>query len=509
MRFSFVGDGHYCGDGGAELQRLWQLHPWKPIGGCDGRFVLRSEVLSACSLQDLCRDWQIATCTPVLRCCEAERDEGADAADCVRFVGGGGMLTYAKRNGVFVHTLNTESGLARKLQSMRGGAHAHVVRALGGVPAAPLFASLCAILDHVPEPGRTKVAPALAVALRYTLARAAMRPQTGGSGEVCEDCDEPPPSAADAAAPATLRPRSGPKRSVDYLLEGSSVVTNRHLARFAGAPYLSQLLNEPVFHQILNRTSRVLRKELIEAYVLLEALEERMLLPSCSQPAAASGSTASCGAPGAPLPPPRAIIDLCSGKGFLSLILALEFPSIPIIAVDVHRGIKVEHFEALPNLRFVRADIMASEFGGALENELDAATRGVAAGHAADASNGIAVSSASRSSCVALGMHLCGRLSPRAIEIFGNSEALSALVLVPCCLDKRDDALLKARARELRIDPYEAKIEELSKMLADAPADVTLVRGADMRTNGATEGGASCKNAILFGSKRDLREGHD
>ena len=46
-------------------------------------------------------------------------------------------------------------------------------------------------------------------------------------------------------------------------------------------------------------------------------------------------------------------------------------------------------------------------------------------------------------------------------------------------------------------------------MLADAPADVTLVRGADMRTNGATEGGASCKNAILFGSKRDLREGHD
>ena len=82
-------------------------------------------------------------------------------------------------------------------------------------------------------------------------------------------------------------------------------------------------------------------------------------------------------------------------------------------------------------------------------------------------------------------------------------------MLVPCCLDKRDDALLKARARELRIDPYEAKIEELSKMLADAPADVTLVRGADMRTNGATEGGASCKNAILFGSKRDLREGHD
>ena len=91
MRFSFVGDGHYCGDGGAELQRLWQLHPWKPIGGCDGRFVLRSEVLSACSLQDLCRDWQIATCTPVLRCCEAERDEGADAADCVRFVGGGAV----------------------------------------------------------------------------------------------------------------------------------------------------------------------------------------------------------------------------------------------------------------------------------------------------------------------------------------------------------------------------------------------------------------------------------
>ena len=37
-------------------------------------------------------------------------------------------------------------------------------------------------------------------------------------------------------------------------------------------------------------------------------------------------------------PPPAAVVDLCSGKGFFALILALECPDLPVIAVDLHPG---------------------------------------------------------------------------------------------------------------------------------------------------------------------------
>ena len=42
-----------------------------------------------------------------------------DAIHAVRFAGGGGLLTYARADGTFVHTLNTESGLLRKIAALR------------------------------------------------------------------------------------------------------------------------------------------------------------------------------------------------------------------------------------------------------------------------------------------------------------------------------------------------------------------------------------------------------
>ena len=77
------------------------------------------------------------------------------------------------------------------------------------------------------------------------------------------------PSTVDASAASvadepttssTAAPRK--KRSVDYLLEGESVKANRHLARFAAAPFLPLLLREPAFGSMLSRTSKALRKEI-------------------------------------------------------------------------------------------------------------------------------------------------------------------------------------------------------------------------------------------------------
>ena len=63
---------------------------------------------------------------------------------------------------------------------------------------------------------------------------------------------------------------------VEFLLAGDSVRTNRYLARFAAAAYLSSLLANPALDGMLRRKGSSLRKELIEAYAVVEALERRV-----------------------------------------------------------------------------------------------------------------------------------------------------------------------------------------------------------------------------------------
>ena len=115
---AFRGDSNYVGDGGNQLQALWDYCEWKEIRNCPGRYTVRRR-------RDLAR-W------PPERLLAAalggnvppvslwrHRSGAKDAIHAVRFAGGGGLLTYARADGAFVHTLNTESGLLRKIAALR------------------------------------------------------------------------------------------------------------------------------------------------------------------------------------------------------------------------------------------------------------------------------------------------------------------------------------------------------------------------------------------------------
>ena len=83
--------------------------PWRPIPNCPGRFVLSS---GRCSLSPseiapasdaVITEYVIpATPDPVV---VAEFDEG-------------GLISYRKPDGSFIHTLNTSEGLDRKLRQL-------------------------------------------------------------------------------------------------------------------------------------------------------------------------------------------------------------------------------------------------------------------------------------------------------------------------------------------------------------------------------------------------------
>ncbi len=328
------------------------------------------------------------------------------------------------------------------------------------------------------------------------------------------------------------------RRSVEFLLAGESVKQNRHLARFAAAPYLAALLEDSALDGLWRRKGGSLRKELIEAYVVVEALEERVLKRQQRLDASSNGrrSGAVQSTQGGDGVARRCsigrdsrgvVIDLCSGKGFLSVIIAHEFPNAVVLSVDNNPTIQPA---TAPNTRFVLADIMQDAFLATLREQLAVATTAGSSIDTVDAAAPLPSSSAAQSPwCVALGVHLCGPLSPRAITLFEACEQLDALVLVPCCLDPRTDGLLKAAARAAGEDPYDAKVEQLAGLLranrcghsgddesnvmatgsvgcrrsaGHMRIDVSVARDSAMRTNkggAGSEGSTYCKNAVVVG----------
>lgn len=81
---------------------------WKPIRGCAGRFVMRG------ARADL-RPEDIIGCDS--QTIEFEVRAAKDIVVVAR-LSGGGLISYKREEGSFVHTLNTSEGFARKLEQL-------------------------------------------------------------------------------------------------------------------------------------------------------------------------------------------------------------------------------------------------------------------------------------------------------------------------------------------------------------------------------------------------------
>jgi len=108
------------------LERLRELWPWHEIRGCPGRFVVSKVgdhvppeqlLVKICEKENLDR-------TVMVRSRTFKHSHAGDDVfvavflDAGRPPHGGGLITYCKKNGSFVHTMNEPQGLERKLTAM-------------------------------------------------------------------------------------------------------------------------------------------------------------------------------------------------------------------------------------------------------------------------------------------------------------------------------------------------------------------------------------------------------
>ena len=90
------------------FEELFRKFAWRPIRNCPGRYALEMGLYSG----------------PPERLApgHAAREYSVDGArDRVAVVGfdGGGLISYRKADGRYLHTLNTAEGLRRKLRELR------------------------------------------------------------------------------------------------------------------------------------------------------------------------------------------------------------------------------------------------------------------------------------------------------------------------------------------------------------------------------------------------------
>lgn len=94
--------------GGMTFEQMRERHDWIPIRDCPGRFVVRGES-GTLSLAELCG------MDSGLR---SYRSEKARDEIWIARLEGGGMLSYRRADGTWLHTLNTEEGLKRKVAQL-------------------------------------------------------------------------------------------------------------------------------------------------------------------------------------------------------------------------------------------------------------------------------------------------------------------------------------------------------------------------------------------------------
>mmetsp|Transcript_29785 Transcript_29785/g.45152 ORF Transcript_29785/g.45152 Transcript_29785/m.45152 type:complete len:240 (-) Transcript_29785:11-730(-) len=219
------------------------------------------------------------------------------------------------------------------------------------------------------------------------------------------------------------------------------------------------------------------------------------------------------------------IIDMCSGKGFFSLLAAHEFPNSHIIMIDKDTRMDVQHIQTRPNIEFWRLDIMlTTNLQERIQTQIREVRRNKMKKDDNDNDAVVVV--------IMVGMHLCGNLSPRAVDLYELVPEIRHLILVPCCLHKVHDFELKQQAKAAGIDPYRAKVDQLYQMTChvvgeepttttrkesnnnnnndddddDTTALVNVRWDQNFRTNrSSAEGSKAAKNALIVATKSTPR----
>jgi len=205
-------------------------------------------------------------------------------------------------------------------------------------------------------------------------------------------------------------------RSIDYLVRGERVRTNARLRAFAETEVCRKMLRDENYASWARRKGKMLRKEIAEAMTTCAFIREELVAMDGSareELVAMDGSAREelVAMDGSAREEKSIVVfDLCSGKGLTSSVCAETLgKNCEVVMVDSDRKMKLTHLKSERQVVHFALDV----YDEALD-EMMARAR------------------ASGARVVVCGVHLCGDLSRRSIELWSRYGDI--LVLSPCCL---------------------------------------------------------------------------
>lgn len=225
---------------------------------------------------------------------------------------------------------------------------------------------------------------------------------------------------------STAEPRARARRAIDYARFDA---TNAHEASFSRSRLCAALRDDPALDSMARH--KRLKKEITEAHAALAQV--RRALRGHGDLGGGERLT---------------FVELCSGRGFLALVLGDAFPRARIRMIDNDTRMDISHVKAYSsvNTSFHALDLLSDECEEFIREA------------AASGGDGDLV--------VLVGVHLCGILSHRAIEIYERIPEVAALVVAPCCLPRRrrHDVFgyhCKDIAHSVGVDPHQCWATQL------------------------------------------------
>jgi hypothetical protein len=263
------------------------------------------------------------------------------------------------------------------------------------------------------------------------------------------------------------------------------VVRSRLQSKADGSPYVARFLQEPFFEAMLADdrlrqllTARKAAKEISESYGIADRVMGAMRTITARKRRQARSTAASAaveGNDGADEEPPFTgagfvVLDVCSGKGFASVLMSLLVPEASVVMLDADGGMDLSHVAARPNLTFEPLDLFSDDAPFVVERLARAGPT---------TSTAEVFSSTGKGGCVVMGMHLCGALSPRLATVCCRLPCVDALIVCPCCLKGGLGGFVQREAKAV------------SQAGAKAGAKAGTTAGAKEAAEGAAMGAAN------------------
>ena len=232
--------------------------------------------------------------------------------------------------------------------------------------------------------------------------------------------------------------------------------TSKYVAAFLDEPFFDAILDgDPAFVRVLSHKSA--HKEITEAYGARHKIQETLRgLGWDGDYEKARGEDGGDGEEeevdsGAGV----TIFDACSGRGVVGVLLGYFFPAAKVVMLDANGSMDLSHVAAKDNVRFEHCDLYGDSAVRAIcetirdERREDQKTK---------------KKPPKRRYRVLLGMHLCGALSPRLIDLAFGLDEVDGLVLCPCCVKGGLGGDCRRAAKQRNVSPYVVLCETFRRL---------------------------------------------